>query len=117
MQVMEAHVRRAVKQGEHLCGEVEVTTDDSSTPMLLAYFSKSQDHEFVLQNVVSNDASTETDWFDNNMHRAFKDMTNSAFQNVEGNSDRGTFEAFKDKVLSSGRVREELSELLTQTEL
>lgn len=27
MQVMEAHVRRAVKQGEHLCGEVEVTTD------------------------------------------------------------------------------------------
>lgn len=116
MQVIEAHVRRAIEREGIRCAEVEVETDEASTPVVLAYFSLSKDNDFDMQAIVENDANRETDWFDNNMHQAFKDMTVSAFQNVNMKTDWGAREAFKQQVLSSSRVRTELIRLLEQSD-
>lgn len=116
MQVIEAHVRGAVQHGGIRCGEVEVTTDDAKAQVVLAYFSQSEDNDFDLQAIVRNEADTITDWFDNNMHHAFEDITISAFRNINMKTDWGARESFKVQVLSSGRVREELARLLEQTE-
>lgn len=116
MQVIEAHVRRAIERDGIRCAEVEVETDDTSAPAVLAYFSLSKDNDFDMQAIVENDANKETDWFDNNLHQAFKDMTISAFQNVNMKTDWGAREVFKEQVLSSGRVRAELTRLLEQTD-
>ncbi|CAM4120441.1 hypothetical protein L1N85_02680 [Paenibacillus alkaliterrae] len=116
MQVVEAHVRRAVRWGGIPCGEVEVTTDEAGAPVVLAFFSLSKDNDFDLQAIVRNDADTETDWFDNNMHQAFQDMTVDVFQNVNMKTDWGARESFKEQVLSSGKVREELKRLLEKAD-
>ncbi|WP_424768106.1 hypothetical protein [Paenibacillus sp. sgz302251] len=116
MQVIEAHVRQAVERDGIRCGEVEVKTDEAGAPNVLVYFSLSQDNDFDMSSIVRNDANAETDWFDNNMHQAFEEITVNAFQNVNMKTNWGAREAFKEQVLSSGRVREELAALLEQAD-
>ncbi|WP_051251198.1 hypothetical protein [Paenibacillus harenae] len=112
MQLVEANVRWATEWQGLTCAVVEVVTDDPEAKHAIVYFSLSDDNDFDMQAVVQNHAAADTDWFDNNMHQAFEDVTVDLFQNVNMKTNWGAREVFKEEVLSFGRVREELAELL-----
>lgn len=112
MNVTEAHVRRATdRKGIHCC-EVEVRTDDSRSPELLAFFGPSRDNDFDMLAVVRNDADTEIDWYDNNLHQAFSDVSIDLFETSTMKTDWGRRETFKEQVLSYPGVRADIARLL-----
>ncbi|MBW7476180.1 hypothetical protein K0T92_15660 [Paenibacillus oenotherae] len=112
MNVTEAHVRRATdREGIHCC-EVEVRTDDPAAPELLAFFGPSRDNDFDMLAVVNNDANREVDWYDNNLHQAFSDVSISLFQTSTMKTDWGRRETFKEQVLSYPGVRADIARLL-----
>lgn len=117
MRIVEAHVRRSVMRNGLLCAEVEAVTDDKAVPAVLAYVDLTRNSGYELQAVIRNDANTETDWFDNNMHQAFEDITVTAFQRVNQESESGTRELFKEQILASEKVRQELVKLQEQMKL
>jgi hypothetical protein len=115
LQIMEAYVRNVVDRNGTSCGVVEIVTDDRIAPELLAYFSLAADNSIKLESVIRNDANTESDWFDNNMHQALEEITDSMFQQDDDwTAVKGDREAFIDQVLSSGQVRDQLNELLRE---
>ncbi|MFC4776417.1 hypothetical protein ACFO9Q_06475 [Paenibacillus sp. GCM10023252] len=114
MHVIDAHVRRAVDRDGLRCVEVEVQTDSPEAESVLAYFSSSLDNDYDLQAVVRNDANTAIDWYDNNMHQAFENITNELFENENVKTDWGARESFKEQVLAHGDVRDGLARQLSQ---
>ncbi|TJY41473.1 hypothetical protein E5161_13810 [Cohnella pontilimi] len=86
--------------------EVEVHTGQPHDPELAAYFRKApQGYEMV--RVAVNDADTHVDWFDNNMHDAFQDVTASLFAGP-GEQAESERDAFAAAVLSRDGVLEQL---------
>lgn len=112
MQVLEAFVQRAVDKDGIRCAEVEVKTDSTAVPDVLVYFAASPGNDFDMVEIIRTEADFEVDWFDNTMHRAYENVTNEWFANMNMKSDWGTREAFKEQVLASGEVRTELAKLL-----
>lgn len=112
MNVLEAHVRRSVARDGVPCGEVEVHTDDPECKQVLAYFAKSGDNEYDVVYMLKNDADFLTDWYDNSMHTAFEEISAESFQNMNMKTGWDARESFKNQVLGSGRVREDLHRLL-----
>ncbi|AZN42324.1 hypothetical protein [Paenibacillus albus] len=112
MIVTDAHVRRAVdRDGLRTC-EVEVHTNDGSTPELLVYFGASRDNDYDMVAVVQNDAKAEIDWYDNSMHSAFTDVSDELFDTPTMKTDWGQRETFKEQVLSFPGVRADIGRLL-----
>ncbi|MGN7453176.1 hypothetical protein ACTHPH_00015 [Paenibacillus pasadenensis] len=112
MNVLEAHVARSLEKDGTPCAEVQVRTDDPQCEQVLAYFSLSADQDYDLVSIVRDDADLLTDWFDNSMHTAYEDITMQWFENESLKTDWGRRETFKQQVLASGQVREDLRELL-----
>ncbi|MBP3961440.1 hypothetical protein [Paenibacillus lignilyticus] len=112
MIVTDARVRRAVKrEGVPSC-EIEVHTNDAGMPELLAYFGASRDNDYDMIAVVKNDAKTEIDWYDNNMHNAFTNVTDELFDTPTMKTDWGERESFKEQVLSFPGIRAEIGRLM-----
>lgn len=112
MTVTEAHVRRVIdRDGIHCC-EVEVRTDLNEAPELLAYFGCSHDNDYDMVAIVKNDATSETDWYDNSMHSAYTDISMELFETRTMKTDWGERENFKQQVLSYPGIRAELKRLL-----
>ncbi|WP_308634798.1 hypothetical protein [Paenibacillus silvisoli] len=112
MNVTDARVRRATdREGIHCC-EVEVHTDDAGSPELLAYFGASRDNDYDMIAVVKNDARSEIDWYDNNMHTAFADVSDELFDTPTMKTDWGERESFKEQVLSFPGIRAEIGRLM-----
>lgn len=112
MIVTEAHVRRAADRDGLHCAEVEVRTSDAQTPELLVYFGHYRDDDYDMIAVVSNDARSEIDWYDNGLHQAFADLTDALFDTPTMKTDWGERETFKDQVLSYPGVRADIRRLL-----
>ncbi|QYR23345.1 hypothetical protein KZ483_10760 [Paenibacillus sp. sptzw28] len=112
MNVTNAHVRRTVERDGVRCCEVEVHTGSSETPELLAFFSESLDNDYDMVAVIKNEAATEIDWFDNNLHNAFTEISVDLFETVTMKTDWGRRETFKQQILSYPGVRAELSSRL-----
>lgn len=104
--VLQATCRGARTFGNQRLAEVEVRTGDPSIPELLAYFREGP-KGYQLVRVLANEARTELDWYDNDLHQAFRDVTAQLFSgpNHMADNDRG---AFAEKVLNAEGVREEL---------
>ncbi|SDT29004.1 hypothetical protein SAMN05444162_3697 [Paenibacillaceae bacterium GAS479] len=113
MNVIEAHVSRVVDKEGSPSGEVQVQTDDPQCEQVLAYFQHSEDGDYDLVSIVRSDADLLTDWFDNSMHTAYEDITMQWFENEALKTDWGRRETFKQQVLESGQVREDLKRLLS----
>jgi hypothetical protein len=92
-QVREAQFRRIVDRGGQAFAEVEVFTDHPRDPQMLAYFRMRKGGGFALLRVVANDADTEIDWFDNALHDAFVDVTDTLLSSPDhlGTDDRDSF--------------------------
>ncbi|GGG20673.1 hypothetical protein [Paenibacillus abyssi] len=112
MNVVGAHVRRAVNKDGARCGEVEVRTDDPARAEMLVYFSASQDNDYDMHSIVHNDAAAEIDWYDNNMHNAFEEISGNLFESDEMKTKWGEREVFKEAILSFGNVRADLAEII-----
>jgi hypothetical protein len=104
--VQQSSFRRMLDIGGQAFAEVEVHTADPHEPELLAYF-RNGPKGIQLVRVVVNDADSEIDWYDNNMHQAFEDVTTRLFSGPShaANNDRNQF---AEAVLKTGGVREEL---------
>jgi hypothetical protein len=79
MKVREAQFRRVLDRGGQAFAEVEVFTDHPRDPQLLAYFRVGKNGSYPLVRLISNDADSEIDWFDNNLHSAFEDVMKPMF--------------------------------------
>ncbi|MBM7563814.1 hypothetical protein [Paenibacillus sacheonensis] len=112
MIVTEAHVRRAADRDGLHCAEVEVHTSEAQNQDLLAYFGQSADNDFDMIAVVNNDARSDIDWYDNNMHQAFTDITDDLFDTPTMKTDWGERESFKEQVLSYPGVRADIRRLM-----
>ncbi|XEC93225.1 hypothetical protein AB6A23_17830 [Paenibacillus tarimensis] len=112
MNVIQAHVRGAVERDGVQCAEVEVRTDDPKRPELLVYFSASKDNDYDMHSIVNHEANTEIDWFDNNLHEAFREVSGNMFETYQMKTDWGQREFFKESVLSFGNVREEIFKII-----
>lgn len=78
MEVREAHFRRVSDYRGQPEAEVEVLTGDPQTRRLLAYFTPASNGSYSLVRLLANNADYEVDWYDNDMHAAFEDVTSSA---------------------------------------
>ncbi|HUC92670.1 MAG TPA: hypothetical protein VMS09_11650 [Paenibacillus sp.] len=108
IEVQHASFRRTAHRNGRFCGEVQVTTNDARTPVVLVYFTASQDNDYDMVDILANDADTEIDWYDNNLHQAFANR-NEWFETDEMKTDWGERESFKEQVLAYGSVREDLA--------
>jgi hypothetical protein len=88
-------------------GDVEVYFEDRTEPFMVE-FASAQDNDVVMTHVYQKSVSTELDWFDNNLHQAYEDVTMSLFTRETHQTNLGTREEFKQSVLEFGDVREEL---------
>jgi hypothetical protein len=95
IKVRGAQFRRVLDRGGKAFAEVEVFTDQSRDPQMLAYFRAGSDGTYPLVRLMSNDADYEVDWFDNNLHSAFDDVTIPTFSTPDhlGITERDEFAA------------------------
>lgn len=95
IKVREAQFRRVLDRGGQNFAEVEVFTDQPRDSQLLAYLRSGPDASYSLVRLMSNDADYEVDWFDNNLHSAFEDVTTPTFSTPDhlGRTERDQFAA------------------------
>lgn len=77
---------------------------------LLVIFTPSADSDFEMTHIYRKAARQELDWYDNNLHQAYKDITDEMFENNAMKTNREMREEFKERVLSFGTVRKDLQE-------
>ena len=64
--------------------------------------------------IVRSNASMEVDWFDNSMHDAFVDATDEAFESTVQSTAEEDRDAFKQQLLSTGQLYEQLNQRLSE---
>lgn len=107
MKVREARFRRVLDRGGQPYAEVEVLTDNARDSQMLAYFRAGTDDSYPLVKLMTNDADYEVDWFDNNLHSGFAEVTASMFSSPDhmARNDRDDFAA---QILAYDGISEEL---------
>ncbi|MGO4275285.1 hypothetical protein AB4Z22_36555 [Paenibacillus sp. TAF58] len=106
-EIKQANIVRFTERNDVRCADVEVKADGIKG-ILLAEFTATKDNEFDMRHVYRKDASNEIDWYDNNLHEAFKDVSEELFN-------KGEREAFIEEILSFGSIRKELEEHFQRT--
>lgn len=112
--IKQANIVRFTERHDVRCADVEVKADGIKGS-LLAEFSATKDNNFEMRHVYRKDASNEIDWYDNNLHEAFKDVSEELFNNNRLDKEWGEREAFSEEVLSFGSIRKELEEHFRRT--
>jgi hypothetical protein len=87
--------------------DVEVHLQGRETPLLASFALNGGKPE--LANVFSKDASRTVDWYDNNLHDAYVDLTTEMFDNGRGELFLGSRDDFTRTVLSWPDVRSEIA--------
>jgi hypothetical protein len=107
--ILDAKLVKISERNDVRCGDVEVHmkgTDD----VLLVEFTQSADNDYNMVHLYRKEVSHEIDGYDNNLHKAYKDVTVDMFENKELATYWGKREEFKQQVLAFGSVREDLKE-------
>jgi hypothetical protein len=71
-----ARVNRMMNQNGRRVAEVEIRTDDPQSPLLAAFVSRNAAGGYEVQSVYRKDADLTTDWYDNNEHQAYEELSN-----------------------------------------
>lgn len=106
LSVIGASLRGMRDVGGERLAELEVRTADPAAPELVACF-RSGPKGYQLVRVFANRAQTEIDWYDNNLHEAFEDVTMTLFSGP-GHAGPNDRKAFAGQVLALPGVRESL---------
>lgn len=109
--IKDAKIRRMTEVNGMPCAEVEVYSASADNPNVLAYLVPSAPlGGYELVKVVRSDASIEHDWFDNSMHTAYEDATDTAFESSIVATAEEEREAFRQQLLSAGTLSRQLNE-------
>jgi hypothetical protein len=107
--ILDAKLVKISERNDVRCADVEVHmkgTDD----VLLVEFTQSADNDYDISHVYRKEVSHEIDGYDNNLHKAYKDVTVEMFENEVLATNWKMREEFKQRVLAFGSVREDLKE-------
>lgn len=108
--IKDAKIRRMTEYDGAPCAEVGVLPGAVSDPALLVYIVEDQREDgYEIVRILTNDADTATDWFDNNMHEAFMDVTVSAFTGSIIMSPEDERIKFQQELLMFGELKKQLS--------
>jgi len=109
--IKDAKIRRMMEFDGAPCAEVGVLPGAVNDPALLVYIVEDRREEgFEIVRILTNDADTSTDWFDNNMHDAFKDVTMSAFTGSLIMSPEDERSKFQRELMTYGDLKKQLEE-------
>ncbi len=111
-----AECRRVLERGDQLCADVEVRVKGRDN-QLVVLFAESQDNDYEMVMVLQKDADRDIDWYDNDLHAAYVDVTEKLFADEAGETHWNPGEAFKEQVLSFGNVREQIRQKLEEARL
>lgn len=108
--IKDAKVRRYTELDGVRCAEVEVRPGAADDPELLVYIALvDQGQEYELLRIIRNDADVTLDWYDNNLHSAFEEATETAFTDsalLKASEER---DKFKRELLSYGQLTSEMA--------
>lgn len=108
VKVTHAVCKRVLERSDELCADVEVILEGEDK-RLVALFAESKDNDYDMVMVLQKDASVDIDWYDNNLHAAYVDVSEEFFADEAGETLWGSRESFKEQVLSFGSVREQIA--------
>lgn len=111
--VTNAECKRVLERGDRLCADVEVTVEGEPSKYV-ALFTDSKDNDLDMVMVLKKDADSDIDWYDNDLHAAYIDVSESLFQDQHGETHWGDRESFKEQVLSFGTVRSDVRSKLEE---
>ncbi|GMX64170.1 hypothetical protein Elgi_34430 [Paenibacillus elgii] len=111
-----AACRRVLERGDQLCADVEVRIKGREN-YLVVLFAESQANDYDMVMVLEKDADRDIDWYDNDLHAAYVDVTEKLFADGAGETHWNPREAFKEQVLSFGDVREQIRQQLKEARL
>jgi hypothetical protein len=107
--IKDAKIRRMTEYDGAPCAEVGVLPGAASDSALLVYIVEDRREDgYEIVRILTNDADTETDWFDNNMHDAFQDVTSSAFTGSIVMSPEDERSKFQRELLIFGDLKKQL---------
>ncbi|WP_379130750.1 hypothetical protein [Paenibacillus sp. sgz500958] len=107
--IKDAKIRRMLDFDGAPCAEVGVLPGAVSDSPLLVYIVEDRREEgFEIVRILTNDADITSDWFDNNMHQAFEDVTVSAFEGSPIMTPEDERSKFQRELLIYGNLKKEL---------
>jgi hypothetical protein len=104
--IREVAFRRMGYSGDEKFAEVMVTSDDFNSPVIVT-FKQERDGNLSLVSVSGIDEEHSVDWFDNNLHSAYPDLTQQLFPPPSG---AAMLRKFAAEVLSFGDTEEMLKD-------
>ncbi|WP_151736578.1 hypothetical protein [Paenibacillus tengchongensis] len=112
--IKDAKIRRMTEYDGAPCAEVGVLPGAVGDSALLVYIVEDRREDgFEIVRILTNDASLETDWFDNNLHTAFEDVTFSAFTGSDIMTPEDERSKFQRELLMFGNLKKELERHFT----
>ncbi len=109
--IKDAKIRRMTEYDGAPCAEVGVLPGATSDSALLVYIVEDQREEgYEIVRILTNDADTDTDWFDNNMHDAFTDVTVTGFAGSPIMSPEDERSKFQRELLIYGDLKKQLEQ-------
>lgn len=108
--IKDAKIRRMLEYDGAPCAEVGVLPGAAGDPALLVYIVEDKREEgFEIIRILTNDADTETDWYDNSLHDAFVDVTATAFTGSPIMSPEEEKNKFQRELLIFGDLKKQLA--------
>ncbi|CAM3082497.1 hypothetical protein PASE110613_15710 [Paenibacillus sediminis] len=112
-QIKDVKFRRLAEVDGVPCAEVEVHPGNEGDKPLLVYIARSNlGQGYDLMRIVRSDANLVTDWYDNNYHTAFEDVTSEAFESSNVTTADAEEELFKQNLLAFGDLTSVLAKRL-----
>lgn len=101
--IEEANVVQMAERGDVKYADIEVRLTGHENPLLAAFAWNGGNPQ--LARVYRKDAGGAVDWYDNNLHDAYVDLTAELFDNGRGELGLGSRDDFTREVLSHPNVR------------
>lgn len=113
--IKDAKIRRMLEYDGAPCAEVGVLPGAVGDSALLVYIVEDRREEgYEIVRILTNDADITADWFDNNMHDAFQDVTVSAFEGSPIMDPEEERSKFQRELLIFGDLKKELEKHFAQ---
>ncbi|MCZ8518121.1 MULTISPECIES: hypothetical protein [Paenibacillus] len=110
--IRHAECKRAVERSDRLCADVEVQLE-GETQAIVVLFNESEEGEYKLETILKNDADPAIDWYDNDLHAAYVDVTDELFEG-QGGAGIGSKESLEQGILAFPGVRESIRSKLAE---
>lgn len=83
MKVKHAECKWVLERNDQLCADVEVIVEGEDIRSV-ALFTESKDNDYDMVMLLQKDADLDIDWYDNGLHAAYVDVSESLFADEAG---------------------------------